>query len=323
MGDILDQDEIDALMSNMGELTDPGPRPAEDGERYDFGRQDYAVHRLIPALSLVHEQFADLAKEAFRGWVPALDQIRPERLSVMKFGEIKRRLVPPCDITAVKAAPLGAPMYLVAESDLVFTLVDRFFGGSGKVPGPRTQADFSPAEHRFMDTVSRALMPVLQQAWRLTLPLSPSIEARHSDLRYLDELSDQDMLLATPFTLVFANLEATLWMLMPWAAIDPIRDSLGQGPRSNRQEQDERWMNGLQEGVLASSVDIVATLAQVTMTLARVADLKVGDILPIEQPSTVKVSVADMPMMSGRFGVHEGKVAVSVDRILLKDPQGR
>ncbi len=315
MGDILEQDELDALMNNMGDIVKDEPAPAQDGEAYDFARQDYAVHRLIPALSLIQTHFADAVKEVLRQWVPALDSIRAERIAVMKFGELKRSMAPPCDISCIQAIPLGALSYLVAEPDLVFTLVDRFFGGSGKVNKARVVAEFSPAESRFMDMVSKALMPVYADAWRPTLEISPQIQSRLSDLRYIDELQESDTVLVTRFVLHFENLEAAFWLLLPWAAIDPVRESLGAGVRVNRQEQDAEWNQRLRAGLISSALTVVATLPEIPVSLQRVSTMKVGDILPIETPDQVKVAIEGQDVMTGTFGVHDGQVAVAIERI--------
>ncbi|MDP1539650.1 MAG: FliM/FliN family flagellar motor switch protein [Moraxellaceae bacterium] len=323
MGDILEQDELDALMNNMGEIVKDEPTAAQDGEAYDFARQDYAVHRLIPALSLIQTHFADAVKEALRQWVPAVDSIRAERISVMKFGELKRSLAPPCDISCIQAIPLGAPSYLLFEPDLVFTLVDRFFGGSGKIVKARNVPEFSPAESRFMDMVSKALMPAYAEAWRSTLEVNPQIQGRLSDLRYIDDLQDADTVLATRFVVHFENLEAMFWLLLPWAAIDPVRESLGSGLRVNRQEQDAEWNQRLHAGVIASSLGLVATLPEISTSLKRVSAFKVGDILPIETPDIVNVSIEGHEVMTGSFGIHEGQVAIAVERIFKPTQSAR
>ena len=112
MNDILDPAEFDALMSKPAEAAQAG------GDRYDFAGQDYAVQRLIPALSLVHAQFAEAIKLRLRQLIPELQTVRAERVAVMKFGELQRMLPTPSDISVIAAPPLAGPMFLVFEADL-------------------------------------------------------------------------------------------------------------------------------------------------------------------------------------------------------------
>ena len=88
MNEILEPAEIDALMHEMRGPETAQPQAADGRDRYDFATQDYAVQRLIPALSLVQTQFAEALKQRLRQLSPDIQGVRAERIAVMKFGEI-------------------------------------------------------------------------------------------------------------------------------------------------------------------------------------------------------------------------------------------
>lgn len=317
MSNLLEPEEIDALMGNTSHSAEAerSAMSATDsqGEKYDFASQDYAVHRLIPALSLIQTQFAEAFKARVRGLVPGIESVRAERIAVMKFAEIKRSLPPPCDITVIKALPLVVPIYMVFEPDLVFSLVDQFFGGTGRPMRVRTSSDFSPTEARFMDRLSASLMPDVSASWQSALIIQAQLLERHSDFRFVDDVPDNDTLMATRFSVQIGSHEASLWLLVPWAAIDPIRDSLGGVMRASRLEHDAQWKAGLLAGLEDSPLDLVAVLARTTINLNRVSRFRVGDILPIDSPGSVTLNIEGLPLLSGSFGTHQGQMAVKVD----------
>lgn len=315
MNDILEPAEIDALMYEMRGSDTPAPQAADGRDRYDFATQDYAVQRLIPALSLVQTQFSEALKQRLRQLSPDIQGVRAERIAVMKFGELQRMLTPPCDISVILATPLGAPIYLVFEADLVFALVDQFFGGRGGVGIKRLQSDFSPSEARFMQQLGRALLPDLGQAWHSVVEIMPELLERHSDLRFVDYLKQSDNLLAARFAVTMPGHDCGVWMLVPWAAIDPVRERLGgqsQG-RASRQEHDEQWRQRLLQGIEATSIDVVARLNECVMPLSRVSRLAVGDVLPIDSPQGVTLLIEELALMTGTFGTHQGQLAVKVN----------
>jgi len=315
MNDILEPAEIDALMQEMRGSDAPAPQAADGRDRYDFATQDYAVQRLIPALSLVQTQFAEALKQRLRQLSPDIQGVRAERMAVMKFGELQRMLTPPCDISVILATPLGAPIYLVFEADLVFALVDQFFGGRGGAGMKRFQSDFSPSEARFMQQLGRALLPDLGQAWHSVVDIVPELLERHSDLRFVDHLKQSDNLLAARFAVTMPGHDCGVWMLVPWAAIDPVREHLGgqnQG-RASRQEHDEQWRERLLQGVEATSLNVVARLSECAMPLSRVSRLAVGDVLPIDSPQGVTLLIEELALMTGTFGTHQGQLAVKVN----------
>ena len=64
---------------------------------------------------------------------------------------------------------------------------------------------------------------------------------------------------------------------------------------------------GVRERTQPSSV-----LAQKRIDLRQLTRLKVGDILPIELPSSVPVCVEDIPVFTGEFGLSHGRNAVKI-----------
>lgn len=317
MSDILDPAEIDALMGGLPRQEASSEEQGSSGsEKYDFASQDYAVHRLIPALSLIQTQFAENFKQRTRQWINTVSAVQAERIAVMKFGEIKRSLVSPCDISLIEAAPLGAPLFLVFESDLVFTLVDQFFGGRGKPLMGHASGSFSPTESRFMDRLSQALMPDIAAAWESAVPVSPRLVERHIDFRFIDGLSETDTVMATRFAVTVAHVEAAFWLVVPWAAIDPIRERLGGSLRTSRQDHDAQWRSRLQSGVEETQLELVAELTRLVSSLKKVSRLQVGDILPIESPGQVTLCIEGVPMLAGSFGAHQGQMAVRIEHTL-------
>lgn len=312
MNDILEPAEIDALMEEMRGPETAAPQAADGRDRYDFATQDYAVQRLIPALSLVQTQFTEALKQRLRQLSPDIQGVRAERIAVMKFGELQRMLTPPCDISVIAASPLGAPIYLVFEADLVFALVDQFFGGRGGVGIKRLQSDFSPSESRFMQQLGRNLLPDLAQAWHSVVEIAPELLERHSDLRFVDQLKQSDNLLASRFAITMPGHDCGVWMLVPWVAIDPVREHLGGQGRTSRQEHDEQWRQRLLAGIEATHLSVVARLNETTMSLSKVSRLAVGDVLPIDSPQHVTLLIEDLALMAGTFGTHQGQLAVKV-----------
>lgn len=324
MSDILDPAEIAALMDGLPKKQDASAAEQgahEDSAKYDFAGQDYAVHRLIPALSLIQSQFAEGFKLRCRQWVSAVASVQAERIAVMKYGEIKRGLTSPCDISLIEAQQLGAPLFLAFEPDLVFTLVDQFFGGRGKPLAGRGNGSFSPTESRFMDRLSQALVADIKAAWESAVPITPRLSERHVDFRFIDGLAETDTVMATRFAVTVAHVEAAFWLVVPWAAIDPVRERLGGSLRTSRQDHDAQWKRRLQAGLEESRLELVAELTRMPSSLKQVSHLRVGDILPIDSPGLVTLCIEGMPVLAGNFGAHQGQMAVRIEHTMGPQPR--
>lgn len=305
MSDVLDPEELEALMA--GE-EDNGPGKG----KYNLARQDYAVQRLIPALSLIQSQFANATKDRMQEFVAAVSSVQTDKITVMKFDEMVNTLSAPCSLSVVQGLPMSASLFLAFESELVFQLVDRYFGGSGaSQQGDRET--LSVSEFSFMEMLNTALLPDIASAWKSVIKTDPTIAAQYNDPRMLDTISEADSLVATRFTINIGDFVGGLWSIVPWSAIDAVRDSLSDPAQSKRKPSSDDWRDRLLEGLASAPIELVAVLAQTKLSLKKVAGLKVGDIIDLPSPDELILEVDGKPFMRGRFGSHQGNLAVKLE----------
>jgi flagellar motor switch protein FliM len=302
MSDILDPEELEALMEGEDQ-NDPSR------EKYNLARQDYAAQRLIPALSLIQTQFATATRDRMREFVATVDAVRVDKITVMKFDEMLNTLPAPCSISVVKGLPMNANILLAFESDLVFQMVDRYFGGSGSIQKDKREL-LSVSESSFMEMLSSALLPDVSSAWKSVIKTEPTIAAQVSDSRMLESIGEADSLVATRFIVNVGEFTGGLWSIVPWSAIDAVRDSLSGPAKPIGKALNADWRERLLDGLEAAPIELVAILAQTRMSLKRVSLLEVGDVIDIPSAEDVILMIDDKPFMYGSFGSNEDKLAV-------------
>lgn len=327
MPGVLDQEEIDALMQGLSS-GDVETETVEGGgtsfAKYDFAKQDYAIRRLIPAIAGIQSLFADALKERLGALLPSIGDVGVENIAIVKYDEWIRSLPAPCSIAIINAAPLPLPLYLVFEPDLVYDMVDRYFGGRSRLLKNRASERFSATELRFLAMLGQELVPDISASWQSVLDVDAQLAGWKSNPRYLDDLSDTETLIATRFTVALGELGGGLWLIVPWSAIDAVRESLGNLVRVGKRDRDARWHDKLQRGVEDAPLEVVAKLAESTISLRRAARFKVGDIIAIDSPDFATLEVEGVPMFGGAFGTHQGRLAVKVEEMLLsRDPRSR
>jgi len=94
--------------------------------------------------------------------------------------------------------------------------------------------------------------------------------------------------------------------------IEPIRETLDAGMQSDIDDVDDRWQHSLREDILNAKVAIHGTVVEREMTLREVADLKTGDIIPIEMPEHFTLEAQGVPMFRGKLGVSDKNLAVKI-----------
>jgi flagellar motor switch protein FliM len=128
----------------------------------------------------------------------------------------------------------------------------------------------------------------------------------------LDSISEADSLVATRFTVTIGEFTGGLWSIVPWSAIDAVRDSLGDPAKIKGKPSSDDWRDKLLEGLESAPIELVAVLAHTKLSLKKVAGLKVGDIIDLASPDELILEVDGKPFMRGHFGSHQGNLAVKL-----------
>ena len=98
--------------------------------------------------------------------------------------------------------------------------------------------------------------------------------------------------------------------------IEPIKELLIKPPSENQTSQDDNvWMSSLTSGIKQSTVELVANFANIQTTVAKLLALKVNDILDIEKPTSLDVTIGGVPVLKGHYGSVNRQYAIQVEQI--------
>jgi flagellar motor switch protein FliM len=101
--------------------------------------------------------------------------------------------------------------------------------------------------------------------------------------------------------------------------IDPIRELLDAGIQSDRGGGDDRWKFALRNQILNVQVEVHSILFEKTLPLHDILKMHVGDVMPIDLPSKVYLSIEDVPIFSGQVGVSKSNYALKVEEIIFPE----
>src|SRR3546814_21139096 len=101
----------------------------------------------------------------------------------MKFSEYTHSLFVPTSLNLIRVKPLRGTALCVFEPRLVFTVVDNFFGGDGRLPTKIEGREFTPTEMRVIQLLLRQVFADLQEAWSPVLGLAFDYLSRSAERR--------------------------------------------------------------------------------------------------------------------------------------------
>ena len=146
---VLNQNEIEALLTGMKKgtvKTDGAPMPG-DVRQYDLGTEARVVRGRMPTLEMINERFARLYRTSLYGILRRSAAISVLGIKTMKYSDYIQSLQLPTSLNMVKINPLRGTSLIVIAPQLVFAVVDNFFGGKGRATQLEGR-DFTAAEIR-------------------------------------------------------------------------------------------------------------------------------------------------------------------------------
>lgn len=318
--DLLSQDEIDALLHGVDggdvETESDVPLDPTEARNYDFASQDRIVRGRLPTLEMINERFARYFRTSMFNMLRRSADISVSGVQMLKFSEFVHSLFVPTSLNMIKVSPLRGKSLFVIDPKLVFSVVDNFFGGSGRFHTKIEGREFTPTELRVVQMLLDIAFKDLKMAWQPVLDVEFEYLGSEVNPQFANIVSPSEVVVVTTFNVDLESGSGDFYICLPYSMLEPIRELLDAGVQSDRGERDERWELAMREEILSASVELSSELTEVRLSLRELAELQVGDIIPIDVPEQFEVSAEGLPLFRGSLGVHKKNYAIKVSEWL-------
>ncbi len=312
--EVLNQDEIDALLHGVDKGAVSTEPPAAPGEvrPFDLTNQVRIVRGRMPTLEMINDRFA----RAFRTNLFAMLRRQPEitvlPIQMIKFADYVQSLQVPTNLNIVKFLPLRGLGLIVLDPKLVFAAVDNFFGGVGrfaKIEG----REFTATENRIIHMVLKHVFADLKDAWAHLVRLDIEFQSSEVNPHFASIVTPTEIVVVSTFRIELDGGGGDVHVTMPYSMIEPLREVLHSGAASDRMEHDERWGQAMREEIEDAEIELSTVLGRGKITMQQLLSLQPGDVLPCDFSGRATVLAEDVPVFRGRFGVSHGQQAVQIE----------
>ncbi|MCK5818479.1 MAG: flagellar motor switch protein FliM [Psychromonas sp.] len=326
MADLLSQDEIDALLNGV-DGDDVADDASIDGEKddsglvhFDFSSQDRIVRGRMPTLELVNERFARHLRISVFNLLRQSGEVSINGVQMLKFGEYIHTLFVPTSINMIRFRPLKGTALVTMEAKLVFILVENFFGGDGRYHAKIEGREFTPTERRIVQLLLKIIFEDYKEAWAPVMSV---------DFEYIDSevnpamaniISPTEVIVVNSFHIELDGGGGDFHIATPYAMLEPIRDLLDAGVQSDTEDTDKRWSSALEDEIMSVDVELGCKLLEKKLPLKYLMDLKAGDIIPVDLPESMLISVEGLPTYRGLLGQSNNNLAFKIVK-KLKRPE--
>jgi flagellar motor switch protein FliM len=277
---------------------------------YDFTAQ--RINRMqLPLLEAVSKTFAERAGASLSTLLGRDASMQFTSLESAKSADLQAALPVPASLALVRLKPLPGFAFVSVEPGLLLTLLDGFFGGSGRAAAD-PQAAIAPAAQRFLALMLRSFAADVTAAWAPVTPVELELVKQETNPRLVQMGAPNETLVVLKFTVEFGARSGHIDWLLPEALLAPVRETLAADGGQTTLRKQEPWGPVLTTALQDAQVDTRAILAQAQISLRELVRLSPGDIIPIESPQQATLFAGDVPLYHGRFGISQGRNALKI-----------
>lgn len=275
------------------------------------------VNRMqMPMLEVLCKNFAERAAVSLAALISRGPTVQFETLRTATAAELQMALPAPASVAVVRLKPLPGQAYVNIEPDLLLTLLDGFFGGSGRETNDPSAAA-APAGQRFFGLMLRGLAADWAAAWAPLSPIEMEPIKQETNPRFITFGDPAEALVVVKFSVKLGARTGHISWLLPETLLAPVRESLASENGKPAARAQVSWAPLIGAALQDAAIEARVILAETRVSLGTLVRLAPGDIIPIDAPQQATLLAGDVPLYRGRFGISQGRNAL---KITLRGP---
>lgn len=325
MGDVLSQDEVDALLTGLtgGDIETEGDAPAEDGsfQVYDFTNQDRIVRGRLPTLEMIHERFTRVFRQSISSAMQRIVDVNMMNTETTKFGEFMRGQAIPSSYHIFRLEPLKGTGLVVLEGRLIFQMVHNFFGGKGTSYVKMEGRDFTPIENRLIKTVIEMLLKDYENAWQPVERLELLHTRAETNPQFVTIIPPSDPVWVIEIEVSFEDVSEKMFFCLPHQTLEPMMEKLKASYQSDSLDGTNSWSDRVEASLQKAAIELSVTLGEAELSARDILNLQTGDIIVLNEryDTPLNVYVEDVLKLRGSAGSYRGSKAVYVTDIVRRE----
>jgi flagellar motor switch protein FliM len=203
------------------------------------------------------------------------------------------------------------------DRKFIFSLIDAAFGADGLDAPYESDRSFSALEARFAKQVLLLAANALERCFETVTQVTFKLDKLETSIEFTI-LGPNDMpVVAAQILFQVMDNGGRMFILIPQAALYPIRKKLAREHQSVDLGNDPRWTQQMQRGISRTEVTLQAILETRFMSLGEVMQLKVGQLLQLRAHThdLIAIQSGNEQIFRAKLGQANGKFLFVIETI--------
>jgi flagellar motor switch protein FliM len=256
--------------------------------------------------------FEPVLRKSLRTWAEPLVVQRFADYSAERDGRLTAWL--PLAMTPNDSKPIECRALAVFDGGFVIGTLDLFFGGTGDRP-KHMPSEFSPAAEAMIGRLGMMIAGPLKTAWEPLARVAFAPGHPEASPALLQGLDGDDAMIVTRFGMAAGDEDPVfIDLVYPVAALKPYAPTL-TGKVLGRAAPEPKWRAGLTRAAMNVKFNVRSVLAEPTISLDTLMELKVGDVIPVSFSADVPVMIGGDRFGIGTVGTSNGRAAIRITQL--------
>ena len=175
---------------------------------------------------------------------------------------------------------------VVFESQLVYNLIDTFFGGEALGKARVEGREFTTIEEVMIKKAVVTVLKNIEASWAPIEPVKASLIRSEMNPQFTAIVLPTDLVIVTRFEIELEQAAGNLVVCYPYSMIEPMRNKLSSGVQAEIEEIDYNWRKMIEEVIRDSEVDLRILLGKTEITGERLLYMQPGDVIQLDNDTS-------------------------------------
>lgn len=330
MSDVLSQNEIDSLLSDMSsgavDIDEVLSSKTVQGEiaNYDFRRPNRISKNQVRTLQNIHESFAEVFGYYLVSKLQTVVSISVTSVDQLFYSEFILSVSNPSCLYVFDIEGTDGSGILEVSPQLALTLLERLLGGS--TDSQEKSRNITPIEQAVVRSIIEHAFSDLRNSWKTIADLNFKYARLEMEADFVQVAPASEIVVVISFDVIIGTQTFLMNLCFPTFALEEILAQLNrQQVTASAVKQSEKKMREnmkmISKVMETTYLPVFAELGKTKLSVQELLDLKKGDVIKLEKRinQEIEVVVGKRRKLAARPGTVDGKKAVRVLRPLTDE----
>lgn len=330
MADVLSQNEIDSLLSEMtsgtvdvDEMLNSRIKKG-DITNYDFRRPNRISKNQVRTLQTIHESFAEVFGYFLVSKLQTVVSITVTSVDQLFYSEFILSVSNPSCLYVFDIEGTDGSGIMEVSPQLALTIIERLLGGTTDTQ--TKSRTITPIEQAVIRGVVEHALSDLRNSWRSIAELNFSYQRLEMEADFVQIAPSSEIVVVISFDVNIGVHTFLMNLCFPTFALEEVLARLNrqQVTTSTHKSSPQRIRENMEvmgQQMSKTYLPIIAELGKATITIRELLELQNGDVLKLKKKITdeIEIIIAGKRKLAARPGSVDGKKAVRVTRTLQEE----